>query len=142
MDTFDAFEGKEFEQLNEAVLKAILSSKDVENVLQDFKSKNLINEMAVVNLILSLEDLSSLIFSESAEKSNHTLDALNQKQPLRNHKTENKTIDSRNNQVSSSLGSYDLVDGKNLSRNEILFEKYYQERFNEKQWLQQSKIKL
>ena len=29
MDTFDAFEDKEFDQLNEAVLKAILSSKDV-----------------------------------------------------------------------------------------------------------------
>ena len=142
MDTFDGFEDKEFDQLNEAVLKAILSSKDVEKVLRDFKSKDLINEMAVVNLILSLEDLSSLIFSESAEKSNHALDALNHKQPLKNDKTENKTIDSKKNQVSCSLNSYDLVDGKNLSRNEILFEKYYQERFNEKQWLQQSKIKL
>ena len=142
MDTFDGFEDKEFDQLNEAVLKAILSSKDVEKVLRDFKSKNLINEMAVVNLVLSLEDLSSLIFSESAEKSNHALDALNHKQSLRNDKTENKTINSKKNQVSASLSSYDLVDGKNLSRNEILFEKYYQERFNEKQWLQQSKIKL
>ena len=142
MDTFDGFEDKEFDQLNEAVLKAILSSKDVENVLRDFKSKNLINEMAVVNLVLSLEDLSSLIFSESAEKSNHALDALNHKQSLINDKIENKTSDSKKNQVSCSLNSYDLVDGKNLSRNEILFEKYYQERFNEKQWLQQSKIKL
>jgi len=142
MDTFDGFEDKEFDQLNEAVLKAILSSKDVEKVLRDFKSKDLINEMAVVNLILSLEDLSSLIFSESAEKSNHALDTLNQKQPLKNDKTENKTVGSKKNQVSCNLNSYDLVDGKNLSRNEILFEKYYQERFNEKQWLQQSKIKL
>jgi len=142
MDTFDGFEDKEFDQLNEAVLKAILSSKDVEKVLRDFKSKNLINEMAVVNLVLSLEDLSSLIFSESAEKSNHALDTLNQKQPLKNDKTENKTINSKKKQVSCSLNSYDLVDGKYLSCNEILFEKYYQERFNEKQWLQQSKIKL
>ena len=141
MDTFDGFEDKEFDQLNEAVLKAIISSKDVEKVLRDFKSKNLINEMAVVNLVLSLEDLSSLIFSESAEKSNHALDTLNQKQPLKNDKTENKTVGSKKNQVSCSLNSYDLVDGKNLSRNEILFEQYYQERFNEKQWLQQSKIK-
>ena len=142
MDTFDGFEDKEFDQLNEAVLKAILSSKDVEKVLQDFKSKNLINEMAVVNLILSLEDLSSLIFSESTEKSNHTLDTLNKKKPLRNHKTENEPIDSSKNQVSCSLDNYYLVDGKNLSRNEILFEQYYQKKFNEKQWLQQSKIKL
>ena len=142
MDTFDGFEDREFDQLNEAVLKAILSSKDVEKVLRDFKSKDLINEMAVVNLILSLEDLSSLIFSESAEKSNHAFDTLNQKQPLRSDKIENKTIGSKKNQVSYSLNSYDLVDGKNLSHNEILFEKYYQERFNEQQWLQQSKIKL
>ena len=142
MDTFDGFEDKEFDQLNEAVLKAILSSKDVEKVLQDFKSKNLINEMAVVNLILSLEDLSSLIFSESTEKSNHTLDTLNKKKPLRNHKTENEPIDSNKNQVSCSLDNYYLVDGKNLSRNEILFEQYYQKNFNEKQWLQQSKLKL
>jgi hypothetical protein len=142
MDTFDRFEDKEFDQLNEAVLKAILSSKDVEKVLRDFKSKDLINEMAVVNLILSLEDLSSLIFSESAEKSNHAIDTFNQKQPLKNDKIENKTVGSKKNQVSCSLNSYDLVDGKNLSQNEILFEKYYQERFNEKQWLQQSKIKL
>ena len=142
MDTFDGFEDKEFDQLNEAVLKAILSSKDVEKVLRDFKSKDLINEMAVVNLILSLEDLSSLIFSESTEQSNHALDTLNQKQPQKNDKIENKTINSKKNQVSCSLNSYDLVDGKNLSCNEILFEKYYQERFNEKQWLQQSKIKL
>ena len=142
MDTFGGFEDKEFDQLNEAVLKAILSSKDVEKVLQDFKSKNLINEMAVVNLILSLEDLSSLIFSESAEKPNHNLDTLNKKKALRNYKTENEPIDSSKNQVSCSLDNYYLVDGKNLSRNEILFEQYYQKNFNEKQWLQQSKIKL
>ena len=57
MDPLDAFQDKEFDQLNEAILKAIVSSQDVEKVLQDFKSKDLINEMAVVNLILSLEEL-------------------------------------------------------------------------------------
>ena len=43
MDSLDAFEDKEFEQLNDAILKAIISSQDVEKVLQDFKSKKLIN---------------------------------------------------------------------------------------------------
>ena len=68
MDSFDAFQDKEFEQLNGAILKAIISSRDVGKVLQDFKSKDLINEMAVVNLILSLEELSGLMFSESPDK--------------------------------------------------------------------------
>ena len=40
----------------------------------------------------------------------------------------------------TSLSSL-FIDGKILSRNEILFERYYQGRFNEKQWLKQAKIK-
>ena len=73
MDSFDAFQDKEFEQLNDAILKAIVSSRDVEKVLQDFKSKYLINEVAVLNLILSLEELSGLIFSESPNKKIQTI---------------------------------------------------------------------
>ena len=65
----EAFEDKEFDLLNEAILKAIVSSPDVENVLQHFKSKDLINEMAVVNLILNLEDLSGLMFQKTSTMS-------------------------------------------------------------------------
>ena len=69
METFEGFEDKEFDLLNEAILKAIVSSPDVENVLQHFKSKDLINEMAVVNLILNLEDLSGLMFQKTSTMS-------------------------------------------------------------------------
>ena len=65
MEAFDGFEDKEFDLLNEAILKAIVSSSDVERVLQHFKSKDLINEMAVVNLIVSLEELFGLMLSEA-----------------------------------------------------------------------------
>ncbi len=69
MEAFEGFEDKEFDLLNEAILKAIVSSPDVENVLQHFKSKDLINEMAVVNLILSLEELSRLMFPKTSTMS-------------------------------------------------------------------------
>ena len=39
MDSFDAFEDKEFEQLNDAILKAIISSQDVEKVLPEIVSE-------------------------------------------------------------------------------------------------------
>ena len=73
MEAFEGFQDKEFDLLNEAILKAIVSSSDVERVLQHFKSKDLINEMAVVNLIVSLEELSDLIFSEETNLSKQTL---------------------------------------------------------------------
>ena len=92
MGPFDAFQDKDFDQLNEAILKAIVSSQDVEKVLQDFKSKDLINEMAVVNLILSLEELSSLMFSESADEPTHTLDPSVENQSVEKQRAENNNV--------------------------------------------------
>jgi len=132
MESFDAFQDKEFEQLNEAILKAIVSSREVEEVLQDFKSKDLINEMAVVNLILSLDELSDLIFSKPSAKDLYKLEPAMGKQ---------QASDSENKPASAPRKNH-LVDGKNLSRNEILFERYYQGKFNEKQWLKRVKIKI
>ena len=142
MDSFDAFENKEFEQLNDAILKAIISSRDVEKVLQDFKSKDLINEIAVVNLILSLEELSDLMFSESPKKRTHTLEPSEEDQSMEKQRVANKVVDSTTKKTSCASSSHYLVDGKVLSRNEILFERYYQGRFNEKQWLKRAKIKV
>ena len=142
MDSFDAFDDKEFEQLNDAILKAIISSKDVEKVLQDFKSKELINEMAVVNLILSLEELSGLMLIDPKNKQTHMLGSSKKKQPIKQGQLENQVHgDSKKKNESESSNHY-LIDGKILSRNEVLFERYCQGRFNEKQWLKQAKIKV
>ena len=137
MEAFDGFEDKEFDLLNEAILKAIVSSSDVERVLQHFKSKDLINEMAVVNLIVSLEELFGLMLSEVKNQSTQALDSPseNRIQEIKNQRGGNTP-----KEISSKPNTNDLVDGKTLKRNEILFEKYFQGRFNEKQWLKRSKI--
>ena len=113
----------------------------MEKVLQDFKSKELINEMAVVNLILSLEELSGLMFSESPDKRTHTLEPSEKNQPVKKELLKNQMLENTAKKTSSQSSSHYLVDGKLLSRNEILFERYYQGRFNEKQWLKRAKIK-
>ena len=142
MDSFDAFQDKEFEQLNDAILKAILSSRDVEKVLQDFKSKDLINEMAVVNLILSLEELSGLMFSESQDTRMSTLEPMEENKSVKKQSIEDQIVEGAKKKTSYTSSSHYLVDGKTLSRNEILFERYYQGRFNENQWLKRAKIKV
>ncbi len=140
MDSFDSFQDKEFDQLNEAILKAIVSSKDVEKVLRDFKSKDLINDMAVVNLILSLEELSGLMFSDSKDNKLYSLEPSKENQSAKTHSEGNPLTKGSKGKTDST--SHHLVDGEMLSRNEILFEKFYQGRFDEKQWLKQAKIKV
>jgi hypothetical protein len=53
----------------------------------------------------------------------------------------NQLTDNTQSKTSHKSNNHYLVDGKLLSRNEILFERYYQGRFNEKQWLKRAKIK-
>jgi hypothetical protein len=137
MEAFDGFEDKEFDLLNEAILKAIVSSSDVERVLQHFKSKDLINEMAVVNLIVSLEELFGLMLSEVKNQSTQALDSPSEN---RIQEIKNQLGGNTPKEISSKPNTNNLVDGKTLKRNEILFEKYFQGRFNEKQWLKRSKI--
>ena len=138
MEAFEGFQDKEFDLLNEAILKAIVSSPDVENVLQYFKSKDLINEMAVVNLILSLEELSGLMFPEGTDKLIQAIDSPTKNRP---HKTKNQLVSNTQKEIPRKVNNHYLVDGKLLNRNEILFEKHFQGRFNEKQWLKRAKIK-
>ena len=140
MEAFEGFQDKEFDLLNEAILKAIVSSPDVENVLKYFKSKELINEMAVVNLVLSLEELSGLMFSETTDQSAQGLPA----PPSENRpqKIKNQVFGKTQKEVPRKPNNHYLIDGKLLNRNEILFEKHFQGRFNEKQWLKRAKIKI
>jgi hypothetical protein len=138
MEAFDGFQDKDFDLLNEAILKAIVSSSDVERVLQHFKSKDLINETAVVNLIVSLEELFGLMLSEATNQSTQAIDSLSEN---RNQEIKNQLSKNTPKRISPKSNTNDLIDGKVLKRNEILFEKYFQGRFNEKQWLKRSKIK-
>ncbi len=55
-----------YEKLNAAILKALSSSDEVKQILTDFQEKNLIDEIAAVNLVLSLEELESLIPEQNA----------------------------------------------------------------------------
>ena len=54
-----------YKRLYDAVMEAVVSSESVKQILLDLQSKNMIDSMAVVNLILSLEELADLAYSKS-----------------------------------------------------------------------------
>jgi len=128
MDQFDSSLDKEYESLNEAIMKALITSKDVKQVLEDFKSKELINNLSVLNLVLSLEELSQLVFSEDHD---FDIDESVAERPAAPKKAQKATPPS----------PY-VIDGKRLSKNEILFQKYCQALFDEEEWAKKARVKI
>ena len=126
MDGSDASLDKEYEKLNEAIMKAIITSDEIKDLLQDYQSKDLIQHMAVLNLVLSLEELSEVILSNCETYDLECVDDNETSKP-----TPAKSKDT---------GKRYFVDGKNLSQNEILFERFCQGKFNEQAWLKKIKV--
>ena len=134
MEPSDAHQDKDYEDLNEAILKAIISSRDVRMVLRDFATKKMIDNRAVLNLILSLEELSDLVFRKPAKNELYKFEPADTPKGLPSPKAKPGIPTPSNNQRN-------LIDGQPLSKNEISFEEYCQSRFNEEQWLTKAKIK-
>ena len=57
----DAHLDQEYENLNDAILRAILLSKEVQDILIRFKKQGQMNDKAVLNLFLSLDELYQMI---------------------------------------------------------------------------------
>jgi hypothetical protein len=129
MDPFDSHLDEAYEHLNKAIMKAIVSSDEVRNVLSGFKEKDMINHLSVLNLILSLEELSDMVFSDENSDDYELV-----KEDFTTEKTEKPKEMEAENPFK--------IDGANLTPNEILFEKFFQKKFDSKEWLKKAKLKL
>ena len=129
MDPFDSHLDEAYEHLNKAIMKAIVSSGEVRNVLTEFKEKDMINHLSVLNLVLSLEELSDMVFA--AGDSSDYESVIEDFEP---EKLENSSEMEATNPFK--------IDGRNLTPNEILFEKFFQKKFDAQEWLKKAKIKL
>jgi hypothetical protein len=126
----DAFLDQEYENLNDAILQAIVASTEVQDILSRFKKLNQMDEKAVLNLFLSLDELYQLIHEESSDPAAYKLEprAASEK-PIKEEK-------------SSSEKETSLIDGEILTNNEVLFEKFFQGNFNEKSWMKKARVRF
>ena len=81
------------------------------------------------------------MLSGQPNKQIDVMEPLDKNQPTKKTQAKRQISAETKKTVEHEPSNHYLIDGKLLSRNEILFEKYYQGRFNEKQWLKQVKIK-
>ena len=131
----DSFFEKEYENLNDAILKAIVSSKEIQKILIILKEQEEIDNMAVLNLFLSLDELYEMISEKDNNSISYKLEPVESKQSAdKDKETKKKTP--------SHIKSGNIIDGKALTVNETLFENFYQGRFNEETWVKKARIRL
>ncbi len=128
MDPFDSHLDKAYEKLNKAIMNAIVSSDEVKTVLADFQEKDMISNLSVLNLILSLEELSELVFTDDSSDMEPPSEELASKAP-------------ENSEEITAPNPF-KIDGRNLTPNEILFERFFQGKFDDSEWLKKARITL
>ena len=134
MGSDELFE-KEYENLNDAILKAIVSSTEVQELLIKLKEQKEINDIAVLNLFLSLDELYEMI-SEKGNKNTCSYKS----EPAGSNTFKN---DEHIRKWFDSFGTNEnIIDGQPLTLNEMLFENFCQEKFNEDSWKKKARIRL
>ena len=134
MGSDELFE-KEYENLNDAILQAIVSSTEVQEILIQLKKQKETNDIAVLNLFLSLDELHEMI----SEKNNNDSCAYKSEPAELNIL---KHEEDATKQVCSNGKNENFIDGKPLTINEILFENFCQGKFNEETWKKKARIRL
>ena len=134
MGSDELFE-KEYENLNDAILQAIISSKEVQEILIKFKEQKEINDMAVLNLFISLEELHEMI----SEKNNKNF-CVYKSEPT--ELSALKDEEDAAKKICLHSKNENFIDGKPLTLNEMLFENFCQGKFNEEAWKKKARIRL
>ena len=134
MGSDELFE-KEYENLNDAILQAIVSSTEVQEILIKLKKQEETNDIAVLNLFLSLDELHEMI----SEKNNND-SCIYKSAPAELNTI--KHAEDATKQVCSNGKKENFIDGKPLTINEILFENFCQGKFNEETWKKKARIRL
>ncbi|MZG29949.1 MAG: hypothetical protein F3741_03925 [Nitrospinae bacterium] len=118
--------------------KAILQSPDVQLYLRKLEKLNLIDYVSEYNLVLEVDKLIDNILKKgnSTESSSGEIQL---EKDLIIEKSERKSSD-----ITSAFSPKPMqwIDGKILSKNEILFEEYLNLDFDEKHWMKKAKIRF
>ncbi len=138
--------------------KAILKSPDVQFSVKKLEKLQLLDYVAEFNLVLEVDKLIEGILKKGAEKEAKSLDMEKLKKEFLETKTnsgyeetqlheepELETLEKKLSAIPPSFSSHppvQWVDGMALSENEILFEEYLNQGFDEKNWMKKAKIRF
>jgi hypothetical protein len=120
--------------------KAILKSPDVQSSVKKLEESGLLDYVSEYNLVLEVDKLIESILKKNEPneaRADSILEELHIHAEPENDQKEKETPD-----LSSSPESVQWVDGKALSENEVRFEEYFNQQFDEKHWMKKAKIRF
>lgn len=129
----DSFLDEEYENLNDAILRAIVTSKEVQDILGRLEKEGNVNDKAVLNLFLSLDELYQMINEKTTKPETYKLEPETSKAS----QEQSGTLADK-----TAIKDNDIIDGKILTLNEKLFQKFSQGKFNEEDWMKKARVRF
>lgn len=136
--------------------KAILTSPEIKLSIKQHQSLGLLDYVSEYNLVLEVDRLIEKILKETGDvtpdeltqlkkdfldvEESGQIDFSHSQKSIKKNTLKEKT-DPEDLETVKTI-SMPWVDGKLLSGNEMLFEEYLSQEFDEEQWLKQTKIRL
>ena len=112
--------GPEFEKLSKAITQAVITSEKVRKIVEEIQKKDEICPQSFMVLVLKMQ-----VLTESLELSIEQDDT-----------TKKSTAKRRGRKKTSAKAQY--IDGHKLSKREVDFEEFLNERFDSESWLRKN----
>ena len=106
---------EDIEKLSRAIMKAIATSKDVRNIIEDLKGKNCPIDKSIMVLMLELRAIMALT-------------------------EEMETFFDKKKQTRRKRVTGNIIDGRMMTKKEIEYYKYCSVNFNQDEWLKKNGI--
>ena len=133
--------------------KAILKSPDVQFSIKKLQKLQLLDYVSEFNLVLEVDKLIESILKQNEDREASTQDLNKLKEEFLEAKansdpeelqlqTDPQESETLNLSPSVTPDPLQWVDGKALSENEIRFEEFFNQQFDEKHWMKKAKIRF
>ena len=133
--------------------KAILKSPDVQFSIKKLQKLQLLDYVSEFNLVLEVDKLIESILKQNEDREASTQDLNKLKEEFLEAKansdpeelqlqTDPEESETLNLSPSVPPDPLQWVDGKALSENEIRFEEFFNQQFDEKHWMKKAKIRF
>ena len=135
------------------ISKAILKSPDVQFSIKKLQKLQLLDYVSEFNLVLEVDKLIESILKQNEDREASTQDLNKLKEEFLEAKansdpeelqlqTDPEESETLNLSPSVTPDPLQWVDGKALSENEIRFEEFFNQQFDEKHWMKKAKIRF
>ncbi|MEK9627402.1 MAG: hypothetical protein VW455_00120 [Nitrospinota bacterium] len=147
--SFENDKKKKFaEYLWTEINRAILKSPEVKSSIKQLQALGLLGYVSEYNLVLEVDRLVDKIVKDTKDVTVEELSQLKrdflevEESEKVDFTSEEQIREKKDLETSESKNTLPWVDGKLLSENEMLFEEYLSQEFDEKEWLKQTKIRF